>query len=206
MYVRYIIRKQLKVKRSLYQILQVLSLTFREMPIAQVLTDTSFAEVDGGTATSWNCLLNIGTAVSTCMFLVYNGVTYYNDVQYAHWFDSTRPVHLFQAVRPAAGRFASIRSMGRWRCKQRDDVSYRSRVLMRSTVLEHCDGCFDCTGRIGYIGDGRYIEVAVIINDNGRLGSPRDGVERDPELAIVGGRRKVPQQWMMIVRATIASG
>lgn len=45
-----IIRKQLKVKRSLYQILQVLSLTlFEKMPIAQVLTDTSFAEVDGGT-------------------------------------------------------------------------------------------------------------------------------------------------------------
>lgn len=45
-----IIRKQLKVKRSLYQILQILSLTlFEKMPIAQVLADTSFAEDDGGT-------------------------------------------------------------------------------------------------------------------------------------------------------------
>jgi hypothetical protein len=43
-----VIKKQLKVNRSLYQILQILSLNlFEKMPIAQALADPSFAESDG---------------------------------------------------------------------------------------------------------------------------------------------------------------
>jgi len=42
-----VIKKQLNVNRSLYQILQILSLNlFEKMPIAQALADESFPDID----------------------------------------------------------------------------------------------------------------------------------------------------------------